>query len=82
MVYSTCSLDPIENEAVVCDILQRCPWLELVKIDAEKLFPSLISHSGIDDWPILDENAEVVDFEGEIPKLPGLAEKMLNPHQR
>jgi len=82
MVYSTCSLDPIENEAVVCDILQRCPWLELVKIDAEKLFPSLICHSGIDDWPILDENAEVVNWEGELPRLPGLSEQMLNPHQR
>ena len=39
MVYSTCSLDPIENEAVVCDILQRCPWLELIRIDAEKAVP-------------------------------------------
>ncbi|MGB1549124.1 MAG: hypothetical protein ACPHA0_02095 [Candidatus Poseidoniaceae archaeon] len=82
MVYSTCSLDPIENEAVVCDILQRCPWLELVKIDAEKLFPSLIYHRGIDDWPILDEQSQVVEFEGEIPRLPGLAENMLNPAQR
>ncbi len=82
MVYSTCSLDPIENEAVVCEILLRCPWLELVKIDAERLFPSLICHRGIDDWPILDENSEAVEFEGEIPRLPGLAENMLNPHQR
>ena len=82
MVYSTCSLDPIENEAVVCEILQRCPWLKLINIDAEKLFPSLICHRGIDDWQILDENAEVVEWEGEIPKLPGLSENMLNPHQR
>ena len=82
MVYSTCSLDPIENEAVVCDILQRCPWLELVRIDADRLFPSLICHRGIDDWPILDEKAQVVEFEGEIPRLPGLAENMLNPQQR
>ena len=82
MVYSTCSLDPIENEAVVCEILQRCPWLKLINIDAEKLFPSLVCHRGIDDWQILDENAEVVEWDGEIPKLPGLSEKMLNPHQR
>ena len=82
MVYSTCSLDPIENEAVVCEILQRCPWLELVNIETEKLFPSLICHRGINDWPILDENAEVVEWKGEIPKLPGLSEAMLNPEQR
>jgi len=82
MVYSTCSLDPVENEAVVCEILQRCPWLELIEIDADRLFPSLICHRGIDDWSILDENAEPVQWNGEIPKLPGLSEKMLNPHQR
>ena len=82
MVYSTCSLDPIENEAVVCEILQRCPWLELVKVDSERLFPGLISHKGITDWPILNENSEIVEWEGQIPKLPGLSELMLNPSQR
>ena len=82
MVYSTCSLDPIENEAVVCEILQRCPWLKLLEIDAERLFPSLICHRGINDWPILDENAEIVNWEGVMPKLPGLSQEMLNPEQR
>ena len=82
MVYSTCSLDPIENEAVVCEILQKCPWLELVKVDSERLFPGLICHKGINDWPILNEMSEVVEWEGEIPKLPGLSEVMLNPGQR
>ncbi len=82
MVYSTCSLDPVENEAVVCEILQRCPWLELINIDAERLFPSLISHRGRDDWPILDEAAEIVEWGGEMPRLVGLSEEMLNPSQR
>ena len=82
MVYSTCSLDPVENEAVVCEILARCPWLELVQIENKRLFPSLICHNGRDDWPILNENGEVVKWEGDIPKLVGLSEKMLNPQQR
>ena len=82
MVYSTCSLDPVENEAVVCNILHRCPWLELVNIDADRLFPSLICHRGRDDWPILDENAEEVEWNGQLPRLVGLGEEMLNPSQR
>ncbi len=82
MVYSTCSLDPIENEAVVCEILQKCPWLKLVNIDSERLFPGLIVHRGIDNWPILDESSNVVDWQGQMPKLPGLSEVMLNPEQR
>ena len=82
MVYSTCSLDPIENEAVVCEILQKCPWLELIEIETERLFPSLIYHKGIDNWPILDENSDIVEWNGQIPNLPGLSEGMLNPEQR
>jgi 16S rRNA C967 or C1407 C5-methylase (RsmB/RsmF family) len=82
MVYSTCSLDPIENEAVVCEILQNCPWLELIDIDTERLLPSLVHHRGIDNWPILDEKSEIVEWDGEMPKLPGLSQEMLNPGQR
>ena len=82
MVYSTCSLDPVENEAVVCNILHRCPWLELVNIDADRLFPSLMCHRGRNDWPILDENAEEVEWNGQLPRLVGLGEEMLNPRQR
>ena len=68
MVYSTCSLDPVENEAVVCEICKDVHGSELVNIDAEKLFPTLICHRGRDDWPILDEKAEVVKWQGRDSK--------------
>ena len=82
LVYSTCSLDPTENEAVVCEIIRSCPWLELINIDTDRLFPGLKVHRGISDWSILNEEGEVVEFEGVLPKLPGISEDMLNPNQR
>ncbi|MDP6869857.1 MAG: RsmB/NOP family class I SAM-dependent RNA methyltransferase [Candidatus Poseidoniaceae archaeon] len=82
LVYSTCSLDPTENEAVVCEILRKCPWLELVKIDSEKLLPGMKIHHGISNWQILDETGNPVEWNGEMPNLPGLSEEMLNPTQK
>ena len=41
MVYSTCSFNPVENEAVVKEILLRCGGaVELV--DASQMLPGLI----------------------------------------
>jgi NOL1/NOP2/sun family putative RNA methylase len=47
MVYSTCSIDPVENEQVVETVLDRFPWLELVDIDAKSVFPGLITRPGM-----------------------------------
>ena len=32
MVYSTCSIDPLENEIIVTKLLEKFEWLELEKI--------------------------------------------------
>ena len=45
MVYSTCSFNPVENEAVVAELLRRCDGkLEIVDV-ADKL-PGLIRRPG------------------------------------
>ena len=47
MVYSTCSVDPQENEEVVEEVLERFPWISLVDIDRKTTFPGLKTRTGI-----------------------------------
>ncbi len=49
LMYSTCSLDPIENEAVVAEVLRRCPWLDLEPIDRTAL-PGVACDGGMTEW--------------------------------
>lgn len=80
MVYSTCSIDPIENEAVVAELLRRCPYLELVPIDDSRL-PGLILHPGMSDWPCFDQDG-VPANERERANLPFLTDSHLSPSDR
>ena len=47
MVYSTCSIDPQENEEVVENVLERFPWLSLVDINCSNVFPKLKTRPGM-----------------------------------
>ena len=81
MVYSTCSIDPVENEAVVAEVLRNCPWMELVAID-ESILPGLIMHEGLTDWDIIDDDGETVEIIDQLPKLPGLKWAHIGPQKR
>lgn len=51
MAYSTCSLNPLEDEAVVADLLRTHEGrLELVDV-SDKL-PELIRVPGVSDWKV------------------------------
>lgn len=54
IVYSTCSIDPIENELVIAAILQQCPWLELQEISPD-CHPNLILGKGFSEWDGLEK---------------------------
>ncbi len=47
MVYSTCSIDPQENENVVEVVLERFPWLSLIEINSSTVFPGLKTRPGM-----------------------------------
>jgi len=54
LVYSTCSLNPIENEAVVAAILQASPGsVEL--LEAKHTVPGLKARPGLNHWHVFDD---------------------------
>lgn len=80
LIYSTCSIDPCENEAVVAELLRRAPWLELVPIDRSNLH-DLKLHEGLNDWDILDE--EGTPYVGkEALEAPSIHASHFSPKQR
>ncbi|RCK62936.1 Multisite-specific tRNA:(cytosine-C(5))-methyltransferase [Candida viswanathii] len=58
LVYSTCSLSPIENEAIVASALRK--WgdqIKLVNVDDE--LPGLKRRKGVSDWKVYGKDMEL-----------------------
>jgi 16S rRNA C967 or C1407 C5-methylase (RsmB/RsmF family) len=72
IVYSTCSLNPIENEAVVCHILEKFKnQLELVEIK-DKIMLSLKFSEGMTRWKVCDnwdKNGNKLEWAHEYSKI-------------
>ena len=66
MVYSTCSIDPVENEAVIAELVRKCPWMEVVEIN-ESNVEGLVWHQGLTSWVPLDENGKVPEQPQDVP---------------
>ena len=54
MVYSTCTFNPVENEAVVCEILRRCAGA-LSIVDVSEEHPELRRAPGLKRWCVFDD---------------------------
>ncbi|KAF2091760.1 S-adenosyl-L-methionine-dependent methyltransferase [Saccharata proteae CBS 121410] len=56
VVYSTCSMNPVENEAVVASAIDRCGGVSKVKvIDCSNALPGLKRIPGMSQWKIMDK---------------------------
>ncbi|KAF2721687.1 S-adenosyl-L-methionine-dependent methyltransferase [Polychaeton citri CBS 116435] len=77
VVYSTCSMNPIEDEAVVASAIERCGGVAKVKLlDVSSMLPGLKRAEGLDDWSVMARDgsmyeswAEAVQQEDEGSKI-------------
>jgi len=60
IVYSTCSLDPVENEAVIARILEQEKDVEVEEISKEQL-DGLSYRNGMSEWVVLDDDLNPID---------------------
>ena len=77
LVYSTCSLNPLENEAVVAEILRITNGAVEV-FDVSNELPELVRRPGMQSWKVFDSNGEETD-RTELPLKGKLTETMFPP---
>ncbi|KCV69354.1 hypothetical protein H696_03786 [Fonticula alba] len=65
-VYSTCSFNPIENEAVVAELLRQFPN-ELRLVDTSDALPGMSRQPGLTQWPICNRNLDFYQSKADIP---------------
>ena len=59
VVYSTCSMNPMENEAVVASAIDRCGGSTKVRIlDCADKMPELKRRPGLSSWKIMDKQGK------------------------
>ncbi|TKA83230.1 hypothetical protein B0A55_00642 [Friedmanniomyces simplex] len=81
VVYSTCSMNPVEDEAVISSAMERCGGIGKVNLlDCASMLPGLVRSEGLTDWSIMSRTgqmyeswAEAEQYEAEGSKVvPGM----------
>ena len=67
IVYSTCSLDPIENEAVISEILRLDKGISLTSLS--DIMTKLPGRRGMTEWPQLDELGRISNISSSISSM-------------
>ena len=70
VVYSTCSMNPVENEAVVATAIERCGGLSKVTlVDCSPALPELQRRSGLKTWKVMDKQGKMWRSWDEVEKV-------------
>lgn len=60
VVYSTCSMNPVENEAVIASVVDRCGGPSKIEIiDCSDQLPELKRSQGLKDWIVMDKQGRL-----------------------
>ena len=58
MVYSTCSMSPYEDEAVIAELLRQFKG-QLELVDAREFVPVFKARPGMSDWHVIDDHMAI-----------------------
>ncbi|CAJ0961382.1 unnamed protein product, partial [Mesorhabditis belari] len=67
LVYSTCSMNPIEDEAVVAQLLREANGA-LKLVDAHPLLPKLKALRGVNNWKVFTRDMKLINSFEEVPE--------------
>ncbi|KAM7195647.1 mitochondrial GTPase [Naviculisporaceae sp. PSN 640] len=80
MVYSTCSMNPVENESVVAAAIERCGGPDKIEIvDCSDRLPELKRKPGLRKWQIMDKTGSVWNTWKEVEDYVKSTEDGINP---
>lgn len=62
VVYSTCSMNPVEDEAVIASAIERCGGVDKVKLlDCSDMLPGLVRTKGLTDWSVMNRDGSIYE---------------------
>ena len=62
VVYSTCSMNPVEDEAVVSSAIERCGGMAKVDLlDTSTMLPGFKRSKGLTDWSIMARTGQIYE---------------------
>ncbi|KAL2120544.1 hypothetical protein VTJ04DRAFT_4571 [Mycothermus thermophilus] len=80
VVYSTCSMNPVENEAVVAAAIERCGGPDKVEIiDCSDQLPLLKRKPGMRKWQIMDKSGRMWSSWEEVEEWTKKSEEGVTP---